>query len=115
MKKELALLALAAGLSTGGCATVLNGTNIDYSTETSPTGADVVFLGGLSCTSPCELEMRRGSDTRVDITKDGYESVYVLIQSRLGGSTSATSCSAAVSAQRSTVAMARATSSLRVR
>jgi len=87
MKKQLALLALAAGLSTGGCATVLNGTNIDYSTETSPTGADVVFLGGLSCTSPCELEMRRGSDTRVDITKEGYEPVYVLIQSRLGGST----------------------------
>lgn len=87
MKKALALLALTAGLSTGGCATVLNGTNIDYMTETDPSGANVVFLNGLSCESPCELELRRGSDTRVDITKDGYEPVYVLIQSRLGGST----------------------------
>lgn len=87
MKKALVLAALAAGLTTGGCATVMNGTNIDYATETDPTGADVVFLGGLSCVSPCELELRRGSDTRVDITKEGYEPVYVLIQSRLGGST----------------------------
>ena len=87
MKKALALAALAAGLTTSGCATVLNGTNIDYSTETDPTGANIVFLGDLSCTSPCEIELRRGSDTRVDISKDGYEPVYVLIQSRLGGST----------------------------
>ena len=87
MKKHLALLALAAGLATTGCATVMNGTNIDYVTETDPAGADVVFLGGLSCVSPCELELRRGSDTRVDITRDGYEPVYVLVQSRLGGST----------------------------
>lgn len=87
MKKQLALLALAAGLSTGGCATVLNGTNIDYTTDTDPNGADVVFLNGLSCQTPCELELSRGSDTRVDITKDGYEPVYVLLQSKLGGST----------------------------
>ena len=87
MKKGILLLALVAGISTSGCATVLNGTNIDYTTETDPAGADVVFLGGLSCKSPCELELRRGSDTRVDITKEGYEPVYVLLQSRLGGST----------------------------
>jgi hypothetical protein len=87
MKKALAVLAMVAGLNTGGCATVLNGTNIDYTTETDPTGATVEFINGLTCESPCELEMRRGSDSRVDITKEGYEPVYVLIQSRLGGST----------------------------
>ena len=87
MKKALAVLALVAGVNLGGCATVLNGTNIDYQTETDPTGAEIKFLNGLTCTSPCELELRRGSDTRVDITKPGYEPVYVLIQSKLGGST----------------------------
>jgi hypothetical protein len=87
MKIKLLALAMMAGVSLSGCATVLNGTNIDYATETDPSGADVVFLNGLKCTSPCELEMRRGSDTRVDITKPGYEPVYVLIQSRLAGST----------------------------
>lgn len=87
MKKNLALLALCAGLSTSGCATVLNGTNIDYRTETDPTGANLTFMGGIACVSPCEIELRRKDDTRVDITKDGYEPVYVLIQSKLGGST----------------------------
>jgi hypothetical protein len=87
MKLKSLVLAIAAGASLSGCATVMNGTNIDYMTETDPSGADVVFLNGLKCTSPCTLELRRGSDTRVDITKPGYEPVYVLIQSRLAGST----------------------------
>lgn len=87
MKKEFSLLLLAAGLSLSGCATVLNGTNIDYTTQTDPDGANIVFLGGLECTTPCELELRRKDDTRVDITKEGYEPVYVLVQSKLAGST----------------------------
>lgn len=87
MKIKLLALAMAAGVSLSGCATVLNGTNIDYATETDPTGADVVFLNGLKCKTPCKLELKRGADTRVDITKPGYEPVYVLIQSRLAGST----------------------------
>ena len=46
-----------------------------------------MFLNGLKCTSPCTLELKRGADTRVDIAKPGYEPVYVLVQSRLAGST----------------------------
>lgn len=87
MKLKLMVLAMAAGASLSGCATVLNGTNIDYATDTDPSGADIVFLGGLKCTAPCTVELKRGADTRVDITKPGYEPVYVLIQSRLAGST----------------------------
>lgn len=87
MKIAPVLAALVLGGSLGGCATVINGTNTNYETQTNPEGADIVFLNGLSCTTPCDVELRRGSDTRVDITKDGYEPVYVLIQSRLGGST----------------------------
>ena len=87
MKFKYLALAIVAGASLSGCATVMNGTNVDYLTETDPTGADVVFLNGLKCTSPCTLELKRGSDTRVDIKKPGYEPVYVLVQSRLAGST----------------------------
>lgn len=87
MKFKSLVLAIVAGASLGGCATVMNGTNIDYLTETDPTGADIVFLNGLKCTSPCTLELKRGSDTRVDIRKPGYEPTYVLVQSRLAGST----------------------------
>jgi len=87
MNKGLVLLALAAGLSVGGCATVLNGTNIEYEAKTDPSGADIVFLNGPECQSPCEVELKRKSDTRVDIAKEGYQPVYVLVQSRLAGST----------------------------
>ena len=87
MKKVFAIAVIAAGMATTGCATVVNGTNVDYTTDTNPTGAKVEFLGGLSCESPCSIELRRKSDTRVDISKEGYEPVYVLVQSRLGGST----------------------------
>lgn len=86
MKLKLLVLAAAAGTALSGCATVINGTNVDYLTETDPSGADIVFLNGLKCTSPCTLELKRGADTRVDITKPGYDPVYVLIQSRLAGS-----------------------------
>lgn len=87
MKSKLLALVIVAGATLSGCATVINGTNVDYATRTDPAGADVVFLNGLKCVSPCEVELRRGSDTRIDITKPGYEPVYVLVQSRLAGST----------------------------
>lgn len=87
MKISSLALAMVAGASLDGCATVMNGTNIDYMTQTDPTGADIVFLNGLKCTSPCTLELKRGADTRVDIAKPGYEPVYVLVPSRLAGST----------------------------
>ncbi len=87
MQFKSLVLAVVAGASLSGCATVMNGTNIDYMTQTDPTGADIVFLNGLKCTSPCTLELKRGADTRIDINKPGYEPVYVLVQSRLAGST----------------------------
>ena len=83
--KLLACAAIGVGLS--GCATVMNGTNVDYLTETRPEGARVSFIGGVECTSPCDVELRRKDDQRVDIALEGYEPTYVLVQSRLGGST----------------------------
>lgn len=85
MIRNIVVVAVAATMLPA-CATVLNGTNVDYATETDPTGAKLEFLSGRSCTSPCTLEMKRKSDDRVDITLDGYEPAYVLIQSKLGGS-----------------------------
>jgi hypothetical protein len=47
----------------------------------------VRFTSGGNCTTPCELEMARGTDQRADITLAGYEPTYILIQSKLAGST----------------------------
>lgn len=86
MKKLiLAALAAASAFTTGGCATVLNGTNVDYTTESRPEGATAKFTNGMECKTPCTLEMKRKTDQRVDLYADGYKPTYVLIQSKLGG------------------------------
>lgn len=80
-----AALAVAAALATSGCATVLNGPNVDYKTETRPDGATAKFTSGQECKTPCTLKMKRKSDQRVDLYAAGYKPTYVLIQSKLGG------------------------------
>jgi hypothetical protein len=84
-KRNAAIAAMMA-LALGGCATVMNGTKVDYSSETKPGGALVKFTDGSECTTPCELEFKRKNDQRADITLAGYKPTYVLIQSKLGGS-----------------------------
>lgn len=86
MNKKFAALAMVAGaMSFGGCATVMNGTKVDYATTTKPDGASVKFTDGRECTTPCTFEFRRKDDMRADISLAGYKPAYVLIQSKLGG------------------------------
>jgi hypothetical protein len=80
------LLALIAA-SSGGCATVLNGTHQDVAYMSDPDGAVVAISTGQTCTTPCTYSMKRGHDLRVDFELAGYKSEHVYVQSRLGGST----------------------------
>lgn len=43
------------------------------------------LTSGAECVTPCQIELRRKDDLRVDFTLDGYEPTYVLVQSRTGG------------------------------
>ncbi len=85
MRPILAALVATAALGLGGCATVVNGTNTDYTADSQPGGASVRFSNGSECTTPCKLELKRKDDLRADISKPGYKPTYVLIQSKLGG------------------------------
>lgn len=84
--RNIALVGVAAW-SLAGCATVMNGVNQPIEFQTDPDGAIVRLTGDRSCTTPCEFELRRGNDLRVDITKEGYRSEFVYINSRMGGAT----------------------------
>lgn len=86
MKNIMVAVTATVTFALGGCATVLNGTNVDYTTETTPTGATVKFTNGAACVTPCELEFKRKNDQRADVSLAGFEPTYVLIQSKLGGS-----------------------------
>lgn len=84
--RNLACLALA-GVGLSGCATVMNGANQDMVIETEPKGAIAKLTNGFTCTTPCKVELPRKHDLRVDLTLEGYRPSYVLVQSKLGGST----------------------------
>jgi hypothetical protein len=87
MKKHFVVIVAALASGLGGCATVMNGTNTSYEASSNPAGASVQFSNGASCTTPCALQLRRKDDLRADITLPGHKPTYVLIQSKLGGST----------------------------
>ena len=88
MKLKNIALASVVGWSLAGCATVMNGTNVDYQVDSDPTGAAVTFSGQTeSCVTPCERELRRANHVRVDIVKDGYKPVFVLVESKMGMAT----------------------------
>lgn len=78
-------LAAAVSLALSGCATVINGTSQDVQIASEPSGATAKLTNGTTCTTPCEVNLKRRHDLRVDLTKDGYKPVYVLVQSRTGG------------------------------
>ncbi|GAA4022556.1 hypothetical protein GCM10022280_24020 [Sphingomonas swuensis] len=88
MKRVIALAALAAAsFGVTGCATVLNGTSQPVNFRSDPDGAVVKLVTGPSCTTPCQFDMKRGSDSMATYSRSGYKSVEVYIQSRLAGST----------------------------
>lgn len=76
-----------AALNLAGCATVMNGTSQPLAFQTQPSGAEVVLVNGMKCTTPCKYELKRGKDSKATITLAGYEPATVYIQSRTGGST----------------------------
>lgn len=86
MKKLVSVAVMAAAMSVGGCATVMNGTSQPVEFQSDPAGATVKLVNGLECETPCSFEMKRGRDSQVTFTMPGHEPVSVYIQSRMGGS-----------------------------
>jgi PEGA domain len=86
MNKKNVIMTGIIGWSLAGCATVINGTSQDYQIRSDPDGARASVSGtGVTCTTPCEISLKRGEDQRIDIAHEGYQSEYVLVQSRTGG------------------------------
>ena len=81
----LACAIIMAGPALGGCATVIRGVNQDMQFQSDPSSATIRLAQGGTCVTPCEIEMRRGHDSMVTYTLEGYEPASVYIQSRLDG------------------------------
>lgn len=72
--KELKVV-LIAGLiiAISGCATVTRGTKDFFEIESEPSGASVELSNGLSCTTPCAMELPRKHPFSATFTLEGYK------------------------------------------
>ena len=85
-KSAFAVVLAAASFNLAGCATVLNGTSQPVAFQSDPDGAEIELISGLKCKTPCEYSMKRGDDSRVTFTREGFQPVTVYIHICLVGS-----------------------------
>jgi hypothetical protein len=81
----LACAIIASGPALGGCATVIHGVHQDVQFKSDPSSATIRVAQGGTCVTPCEIEMRRGNDSMVTYTLEGFEPASVYMQSQLTG------------------------------
>ncbi|MGH6782785.1 MAG: PEGA domain-containing protein [Sphingomonadaceae bacterium] len=77
--------ALAVALILPACATVTRGTQQKFEIKSEPSGADVKLSTGMACTTPCRLKLRRKEEFVATISKEGYESASVQVESKMHG------------------------------
>ena len=78
MKSILLVVFLAFSyLTLGGCATIINGTTQKIPVNTTPQGATAKNQDGVSCITPCSIELKRNQDHIITISKEGFENQSV--------------------------------------
>jgi hypothetical protein len=80
--KVAAALALASSL--GACATITRGTTTRFTVESSPPQAHVSTSSGFSCeATPCAFRMPRKDKFTVTVSKPGYRTATLQVDSKL--------------------------------
>lgn len=84
MKKLL--IGLIFGVAViSGCATIMNGDNVNLPVYTTPSGATIV-INGSTYTSPTTVMVPRGKgDFKLHIEKEGYQPVDILLTQSVDG------------------------------
>lgn len=77
-------IALALTAVLGGCATATRGTSETVMVYASPDGAQIATNIGLTCsTSPCSLHVSRKQDFEVTVSKEGYETRTIHVETKV--------------------------------
>lgn len=83
MKTLFGLLALTYLLLTSGCASMVSGTTQQIAFDSNPNSADVLVDGNKVGVTPCIAVLPRSKlPPRVELKKDGYQTVQVPVMSR---------------------------------
>ena len=75
----IAVLSLSGLMS--GCATMARGTTQTFVIETEPSGVSIELSNGVSCESPCNLELKRKKSFTAILSKDGYAPLTTEVRS----------------------------------
>lgn len=77
--------AAAAIISLSACATVTRGTSQKFNIESTPTQAEVKLSNGQQCVTPCKLKLKRKPGFTATVTKQGYQTQELTVESKIGG------------------------------
>jgi uncharacterized protein YceK len=72
---------------TSGCATIMTGTTQKVPITSTPSGAVAKADGTLAGVTPCTFTLERKSDHTVEISKEGYRTVSVVLRHTVSGAT----------------------------
>lgn len=78
-------LVVVMSLQTGGCASIAHGSSQNVSISTEPPGADVRLDNGVNVTTPSQIKLQRKNDYIVTISKAGYQTQVIPLNSVLSG------------------------------
>lgn len=87
-RKAICALALTGALmlALSGCATAIRGTTQQISINSQPVGAHVTLSNGQSCTTPCNLEVKRKDSLQLTLEKEGCQpQTTAMVPSLAGG------------------------------
>src|SRR4051812_3470662 len=79
------VIAVWAGLSVSGCATIVSGTTQKLSVSSRPTGATATIDNNISAKTPALLTLDRKSDHTLVVSKEGFKNQTVFIKRTMNG------------------------------
>ena len=82
--KSAVALSVGATMLLPACATVTRGTSQTFEIVSEPPQADVQSSSGFTCVTPCKLKVKRKPGFDLTISKPGYETQTVTVESKLG-------------------------------
>ena len=85
MRTPSLLLALTAVLFSTGCASITRGTKEVFVVDSNPQDAEVRLSSGQVGRTPASFEVGRRDTLTVFISKPGYKSRTIIVQSEVGG------------------------------
>lgn len=85
-KKFMVLALLLLNTLFAGCATIVRGTDQPLQITSQPEGAKATLSNGQSCTTPCQMKLKRDQSIVITYSKPGCKANQLSVYPTLAGS-----------------------------